>query len=185
VEAALALFGDRGFDATTIRQIAELAGVSQRTIFHYFPTKDDILFNVPPAEIRELQRFIGAQPRGMSDLEIIETAMVAWLQRAGRQDETARALTQLLVRAAAISPTLRGRQAEFSDRLAAAAAATIAARRGEPSPSRATLRLCQLAFWAMHAIVEEWVDTPGAFLGDIMAARFAELKTVFADPTRV
>lgn len=184
-EAALTLFGNRGFDATTIKQIAELAGVSQRTIFHYFPTKDDILFNTPPHEIAELQDFIEAQPQGLSDLETIETALVAWLLRDGARDETARAMTQLLVRAAAASPMLRGKQAGFSDKLAAAAATTIAARRGEPVPSRATVRLSQLAFWAMHSIVEEWVDTPGAALGDIMAARFAELKTVFADPTRV
>lgn len=180
-EAALTLFGGRGFDAATMKQIAELAGVSQRTVFHYFPTKDDILFNTSPAEMRELQQLIEAQPAGVSDLQALQAAVVAW----HHPDEAVRSMTRLLVRAAASSPMLRGKQAEVSDKLAAAAAATLAARRGEPSPSYATTRLSQLVFWAMHSMVQEWVDTPGSLLGDIMDARFAELKAAFADPTRV
>jgi AcrR family transcriptional regulator len=43
--AALDLFLDRGYDATTLAEIAEAAGVSTRTIFAYFPGKEDILFS--------------------------------------------------------------------------------------------------------------------------------------------
>lgn len=45
IEAALTLFTEQGFDATTTDQIAARAGVSPRTLFHHFPDKEEILFD--------------------------------------------------------------------------------------------------------------------------------------------
>ncbi|TDO31329.1 TetR/AcrR family transcriptional regulator [Paractinoplanes brasiliensis] len=42
-EVALGLFADRGYDATTTEQIAAAVGMSQRTVYRYFATKDEIL----------------------------------------------------------------------------------------------------------------------------------------------
>lgn len=56
VEAAVALFTERGFDATTADDIAEAAECSRSTLFRYFGNKEDILFGdvyVMLAEVRE------------------------------------------------------------------------------------------------------------------------------------
>lgn len=45
IDAALALFDEQGFDATTTDQIAARAGVAPRTLFHHFPDKEEILFD--------------------------------------------------------------------------------------------------------------------------------------------
>lgn len=43
--AALRLFAEDGFDATTISEIARAANVSEGTVFNYFPTKEDLIFS--------------------------------------------------------------------------------------------------------------------------------------------
>jgi AcrR family transcriptional regulator len=50
LDAALRLFGKRGFEATTMRDIAEASGVTERTVYRYFPFKEDLVL----AEVREL-----------------------------------------------------------------------------------------------------------------------------------
>lgn len=47
VATALELFTERGFDATTVDDVADAAGVSRRTLYRYFPRKDDLVFAAP------------------------------------------------------------------------------------------------------------------------------------------
>jgi AcrR family transcriptional regulator len=44
VQAALALFGERGFESTTVAEIANRAGLTERTFFRHFPDKREVLF---------------------------------------------------------------------------------------------------------------------------------------------
>jgi AcrR family transcriptional regulator len=52
VDAAYALFSDKGFEATTIAEIAARAEVGTRTFFSYFPTKEDVLFPAGDARVK-------------------------------------------------------------------------------------------------------------------------------------
>ena len=48
-DEAMRLFVERGFDRVTVAEVAAAAGVSQKTVFNYFPTKEDLFFDEVPA----------------------------------------------------------------------------------------------------------------------------------------
>jgi AcrR family transcriptional regulator len=66
--AALELFVERGYDETTLAEIAEAAGVSTRTIFAYFPGKEDILFSTLESMLDALTQALVERPAGTDTL---------------------------------------------------------------------------------------------------------------------
>src|SRR6202162_1691705 len=61
---ALELFAERGYDHTTLAEIAEAADVSPRTIFAYFESKEDILFCDDPLVYQRLPQTVKQRPPG-------------------------------------------------------------------------------------------------------------------------
>ena len=60
--AAVDLFVARGFEDTTVDAIAEAADVSVRTVFRYFPTKEDLVFADVDADLDDLRSLLDARP---------------------------------------------------------------------------------------------------------------------------
>ncbi|MDX6491109.1 MAG: hypothetical protein QOD43_1354 [Gaiellaceae bacterium] len=69
--AAHELFAERGYHATTLPDIAEAADVSTRTIFAYFPSKEDILFSDFPLMRDALTQALAERPEGEDALETV------------------------------------------------------------------------------------------------------------------
>ncbi len=59
-QKAIAVLAKRGFQATTIQEIADAAGLGKGTIYHYFKTKEEILLVVSEQMFREMERSFGA-----------------------------------------------------------------------------------------------------------------------------
>src|SRR5690349_24366608 len=62
---ALRLFTDRGFDHTTIEQIAAEAGVSKRTFFRYFSSKASVLWSEFDREVEVIRAALAGVPAGV------------------------------------------------------------------------------------------------------------------------
>ena len=60
--AAVELFCTHGFDATTMDAVAAAADVSVRTVFRYFPTKEDLVFADVDADLDDLRALLDARP---------------------------------------------------------------------------------------------------------------------------
>jgi AcrR family transcriptional regulator len=63
-QAALRLFREKGYDRTTVRDIADEVDVSQRTFFRYFPSKEAVLFGNWEESLELLRRLILGRPEG-------------------------------------------------------------------------------------------------------------------------
>jgi AcrR family transcriptional regulator len=74
---ALVLFAERGFRGVTIEEVAEAAGVSARTLFRYFPTKDDYLLAFPRRELERTRSAIGTLAPHSSPLPVVWAAVWA------------------------------------------------------------------------------------------------------------
>ncbi len=74
IDAAYALFLARGFDRVTIDEIADGAGISRRTYFRYFPTKEDVVF---PRQADRLVAFRALLATSPSGIEGVRTACLA------------------------------------------------------------------------------------------------------------
>ena len=60
--AAVELFCTQGFDATTMDAVAAASAVSVRTVFRYFPTKEDLVFADVDADLEDLRALLDARP---------------------------------------------------------------------------------------------------------------------------
>jgi AcrR family transcriptional regulator len=68
---ALQLFAERGYDDTTLAEIAEAADVSPRTIFGYFQSKEDILFCTESGEIEKVRDALVQRPAGTTTIDAL------------------------------------------------------------------------------------------------------------------
>lgn len=102
IDVAVQLFGQQGFDGTTTRQIAEAAGITEGLVFHYFPTKADLLTAVLEnghSFIQEL-RAILTSAEHRSAPEVLTEIATGWLNTLRHED----AITRVLFGAAQFHP---------------------------------------------------------------------------------
>ena len=57
-DTAMRLFASRGFDHVTVAEVADAAGVSEKTVYNYFPTKEDLFYDEVPAREEALRQAI-------------------------------------------------------------------------------------------------------------------------------
>ncbi|MBW8485353.1 TetR family transcriptional regulator [Actinomadura parmotrematis] len=74
--AALRLFAERGYEETTIADIAAAAEVSPRTFFAYFPSKEDVVFAEIDDRLAEIDARLADRPDGETPLETIRRGLV-------------------------------------------------------------------------------------------------------------
>lgn len=173
VLAAVDLFTEQGYDATTVAQIAERAGVTKSTFFRHFPDKRELLVAGQESMCRLLSEGIAEAPAGASPM----VAVAAALERASTMmGPDNRELGPRIKAAVAASTELQERDALKTVSLAAAMTTALLARGVPEMTAHLAGELGVLAFKQGYARWSE-SDQNGRGLAEYALAALDELRT--------
>ena len=124
VDAAAELFAERGFDAVSVVEIAQRAGVVEKTVFNHFPVKEGLVFEADPPVRAALLDAVRRRPAGESVTAAAGSFVVAAMSGLGSEEAaTGVASMAVVIRG---SRTLQVREREILGELTSALAGLIA-----------------------------------------------------------
>lgn len=174
--AAFRLFLSKGFDRTTVDEIAGEAGVSRTTFFRYFPTKEAVVFERAREVGEVFRRWIAERPRGENPLEAFEGALLSLAreaQDAGLARESLE-LEELLER----NPSLRKREGEHRQEQIALVAQALADRDGRPVDGEHRLA-AGIGVLVSDVVREQWHDSGAtADVEALLKEQFATIRAL-------
>jgi AcrR family transcriptional regulator len=167
--AAMALFLERGFEATTLDDIAAAADISRRSFFHYFASKEDVVFAWHEETTAALIAAVAARPAGESMLTAAENAISAM----ARQLEPGDAIA--MARLKRDNPALQARDQVKYEKLERALAAELEKRAGHKTEELQARLVAMIATGAMRIGGELWAaegarEKPEALVKRTLAA---------------
>jgi AcrR family transcriptional regulator len=147
--AAWKLFNRRGFDAVTVADIAAEAGVSEKTVFNYFPAKEDLVFGAGIQRTAKLIEAVEARPAGTSIVEPFRRWTMDYLDRVEHAPvDSITAIPRLVMR----SDQLRARLFIGWEQEAAMLGPVIAQQVGEPEDGVVPVVVARTLAWT-HRVV--------------------------------
>lgn len=150
-QAALALFARQGFEATTLDDIARGAGVSRRTLFHYFGSKEDIVLSTKAGLAELIEAAILRRPADEPLLAMAEHALTDIAQ--DFQGPEARALARLIHDTPALRAGDHAKYEAIEQRMAAA----MAARKGLSADDLQARVVATAAVGVLRMATETWL----------------------------
>jgi AcrR family transcriptional regulator len=171
-EAALQLYVERGFEQTTVAEIAARAGLTARTFFRHFADKREVLFARSSDLQAHLVDALAAAPKSASPMQAVGAALDAAAAALGQHPEHSR-LRQSVIDSNA---ELRERELIKMASLSAALAQGLR-RRGVPEPDASLA--AEAGIVVLRVAFERWLGEPsGPDLAQTMREALARLKTV-------
>ncbi|HEY6534012.1 MAG TPA: TetR family transcriptional regulator [Acidimicrobiales bacterium] len=153
-DAALELFSEKGFEATTVDDIAERAEVSTTTFFRYFPNKADVILTEQIERLPSLRQSIIDQPGSDSEIEALRNAIQQeWV---GHIDPVRTART---TKAISSSRLLRGLGHEIGHTWQIAVSEALARRRGLRKVDARAWLAATMALSVFGDSVKSWADS--------------------------
>jgi AcrR family transcriptional regulator len=172
--AALELFIERGFEQTTVAEIARRAGLTERTFFRHFADKREVLFAGGGALQELLVQTVAAAPDSTAPIDAVAAALQAAAPRLQERGDYPRQRQAVI----AANPELQERELIKLASLAAAIAGALR-QRGVPEPAASLTAEAGIAVFKIA--FERWVTSTGqADLTHLIQESLDELKAVTA-----
>jgi AcrR family transcriptional regulator len=168
---AMRLFLDKGFDETTVEDIAEAVEISPSTFFNYFPSKEDVVFEdeLDPLVLAAFD----AQPADTNPIRRLRMAMrTVFGKLTPEQERMMRARMQLL----ATTPELRGAMLSQFAGLVDQIAHLLASRIGKRQDDFAVHNIAGAVLGVLLSVMLTMVDSPKADMLKVVDDALAHLE---------
>ena len=129
-QAGLRLFAERGYDETTLAEIAEAADISPRTIFAYYESKEDILFCDEEAYLEQLRQKLEQRPPGATTVDAIRE----FISSVPTADDQAMLRKQIVANSPGLQMKIRARIGQLEPLLTQSIAKDLGAGPGDIRP---------------------------------------------------
>jgi AcrR family transcriptional regulator len=173
-DAAIELFTERGYEQTTVAEIAQTAGLTARTFFRYFSDKREVLFAGSLELQGQLVTALANAPATANPMQAAATALDAAAQLLGADHEHSRRRQSVI----AANAELREREL-IKMALLSAALADGLRKRGIPDLDAALV--AETAICVLRVAFERWVQQPAEDLPAVIQQALGQLRALSAD----
>jgi mycofactocin system transcriptional regulator len=174
-QTAFTLFTARGFDATTVDEIAAAAGIGRRTFFRYFPSKNDIPWGAFEDELERMRVRLKACPPEVPLMDAIRVALIDFNRVAPAQVPLHRRRMELILRV----PTLLAHSTLRFTAWREVVAEFVAERTGRRPDDLAPQVIAHAVLGVAIAAYEHWLDDLDADLGTVLDDAMRQLAGAF------
>jgi AcrR family transcriptional regulator len=169
------LFAERGYEDTTVDEIARAAGISRRSFFRYYSSKEDVVVGTTDALAEDVLAAFSGRPRSEPPLVAIQRALTPAIETRLADVAESRAIVSLLRESRTLRRAMLERHARLEERLAELIAARTGADvRRDPTPAL----LAFLARALLDTAFNVWFDQRPRDVGAMIAGLFRRLRTV-------
>ncbi len=169
-QAAFRLFAERGFDGTTMDVIAGEVGVSRRTLFRYYASKNDIPWGQFDRTLDGFRQILAAMPRDLPLHEAVHRGVLAFNEFPSDAVPAHQDRMRLILE----TPTLQAHSVVRYAEWRAVIAAYVAERRGLVATDVLPTTVAQVSLALALSAYEQWLRRPEvplrSLLGDTMGA---------------
>ena len=170
--AAWDLFGKKGYESTTVAEIAEAAGVSRRTFFRYYASKEEVLTETTDELAEAMLAAMAERPRDEPPLVAIQHALVPVLESRLVATGRSRTIIRLLRESRTLRRAMLERHALMEERLATLLADRLGA---DPTKDSTPALLAFVARAMMDTAFNVWYDQGRNDIAGLVAELFAIL----------
>ncbi len=171
-EAAVGLFVRHGFERVTVDEIAAASGVSRRTFFRYFDSKEDVLLADQPRRLSELRAAFVVRPAGEPLLEVVRNALLTVADAYDRERKVMLPKVRIITSSPSVLARSLERQVAWERTLAELVAERLTV---DPETSLAARVVGTTATAAMRAAVGLWLDSDEDVTLHALAAQALDL----------
>ena len=172
---ALDLFTSRGFDETTVDDIAAAAGIGRRTFFRYYASKNDAVWGDFDAELDKLRRWFDECKPDVGLMDAVRHAVLTFNRLDADQVPWHRRRMALILN----TPALQAHSTHMYARWRAVIAEFVAKRTGARTEDMIPQLIAYAALGAAVAAYEQWLRDEDAELEPLLEVAMDELQRGF------